>query len=395
VIALLVGVAAPALAGEKEDLLGAAGAKEHAGDREGALRALERAFEISGDPLIQYDLGRVRQSLGRLAEAIEAFDRFVAEAPAAPRLYRQDAQRRSAELRRQVRMVEIRSDVRGAGVTIDGRRVGQTPLPRLVPVDPGAHRVRLDKVGYDPFERVLAATETLVEGHLVERPQAALTVPPPAVTAAPPRAMAAAPPRAAVLPPPGARLPAAELEASEPAPEDRDGSGTTAITFAAGGMLWSPSAAVTAPAPSLALGISHAVLDLPGEGAVWLGGKVGVAWLPAGDTAVLLPALLTSAARWPVGERWRAFVGVEGGLVLMTGIEPQSRLLEMDAVSRVKSPGLLGAELRGTMGIEYALGPRLSLVFSPQLIVDPRPTPYFTSRALTRVETTLGLSLRP
>jgi hypothetical protein len=47
--------------------------------------------------------------------------------------------------------VQVSSAVEGATVTVDGRRIG--PAPQEVELDPGAHTVRVEKKGFQVFER--------------------------------------------------------------------------------------------------------------------------------------------------------------------------------------------------------------------------------------------------
>src|SRR5450631_874234 len=71
-----------------------------AGDFAGALSAFKSAEDARPSPVTQYNIGRCYERLGQPAEAVAAYERYLAEAPDAPD---HDAVvEHVAELRRQV-----------------------------------------------------------------------------------------------------------------------------------------------------------------------------------------------------------------------------------------------------------------------------------------------------
>jgi PEGA domain len=144
-------------------------------DLQGALAQFEAAYRLVPSPVIQHNFGIVYQGLGRKAEALNAFERFLAEAPKAPPAARAHAERAVAELQPQVAALLVRADLDGASIFVDGRNLGQTPHPAPLYLDPGPHHLSVERadVGALFAERVeLSAGQRLTV-------QARLTRPPP------------------------------------------------------------------------------------------------------------------------------------------------------------------------------------------------------------------------
>ncbi len=108
-------------------------------DYGGALRDFQDAYEIVPSPKIHFNLGLALDGLGRRGEAMEAFGRFLREAPDAAAEKRAQAERLVRGLRARVGALEITTDLPGAEVLIDGHSRGRTPLPGPVYLDPGGH----------------------------------------------------------------------------------------------------------------------------------------------------------------------------------------------------------------------------------------------------------------
>ena len=85
--------------------------------------------------------------LGEDAEALSDFERFLDEAPYAPKRSRDEATRAAEVLRPKLAYLEIEVQDAGSAVALDGHDVGESPLPRPLIVTPGAHEVRVVKSG--------------------------------------------------------------------------------------------------------------------------------------------------------------------------------------------------------------------------------------------------------
>jgi hypothetical protein len=129
-----------------------------AGEYVQALRAFQDAYAILPSPKIHYNFGLTYAALGRFADALGAFERFVAEAPDAAPETLVEAREQITNLRRSVAYVEVTCNVAGAQVVVSGRSVGTTPLARGFPVDPGPHDLVVKKEGMPPDVREFTAT---------------------------------------------------------------------------------------------------------------------------------------------------------------------------------------------------------------------------------------------
>jgi hypothetical protein len=128
------------------------------GEPQAALDRFREAYALVPSPKIHYDIGLAYLSLGRPAEALSAFERFVAEAQDAPADKRKNATLQTAALRSQVGAVAIAVEGApdGTVIAVDGREVGLAPSVRVVYVDPGGHQIslRLPGGGSGPVQRI-------------------------------------------------------------------------------------------------------------------------------------------------------------------------------------------------------------------------------------------------
>ena len=106
-----------------------------------ALEKFEQAYSVFPSPKLFFDIGQANRELGRPAEAVAAFERFLAEAvDASPELI-SDARRSVNELAPKIGKLIIDCDATGAEITVDGKVVGRAPLANSIPVSPGSHQV--------------------------------------------------------------------------------------------------------------------------------------------------------------------------------------------------------------------------------------------------------------
>jgi hypothetical protein len=128
------------------------------GQFEDALARFQEAYRLVPSPKIQYNFGLAYRGLGRKADALEAFERFLAEAPDATKETRQNAARERAQLVGQITTLEVKVDLPGAEIFVDGRSYGTT---RSTPIylDPGPHQLMVEKSGEGPAynERINAS----------------------------------------------------------------------------------------------------------------------------------------------------------------------------------------------------------------------------------------------
>ncbi len=125
------------------------------GDYEAALEKFISALQIFHSARIYFNVGQAYRGLARSPEAIEAFQKFLDEAPDAEAALRDEAKQRIAESRTRVATLEVVSDVPGAEVLVDGRSYGQTPLAKPVLIAAGPHQILVQKAGY-PIQHIEA-----------------------------------------------------------------------------------------------------------------------------------------------------------------------------------------------------------------------------------------------
>jgi hypothetical protein len=117
------------------------------GDFAGALAKFDEAFGRVQSPKILFNRGKARQALGQDVGALEDFERFLDEAPYAPKESRREAQAAVDALRPKLAYIEVQTEDAGSSISIDGHLIGQSPLVRPSVVAPGAHEVRVEKAG--------------------------------------------------------------------------------------------------------------------------------------------------------------------------------------------------------------------------------------------------------
>jgi hypothetical protein len=123
------------------------------GDYEQALARFQEAFEIVPSPKIYFNFGLAHEGLAHHAEALDSFERFLAEAKDATAATRLQAERYVATLRPRVGSVVVDCATAGAEVRIDGRALGTTPLGRRFHVAAGSHQLVVQQAGLAPFVR--------------------------------------------------------------------------------------------------------------------------------------------------------------------------------------------------------------------------------------------------
>lgn len=129
-----------------------------------ALRCYRAVTQVSHEPAkIFHPMGLVYLRLGRYTEAFSAFKRFLAEVPEDKRKpgVTKQIQDRLLELKAQVAELTI-DTVSDLQVRVDDNDVGRSPLPRTVPVTPGAHTVIVG----DPERGTLGADITVRAGEV-------------------------------------------------------------------------------------------------------------------------------------------------------------------------------------------------------------------------------------
>jgi hypothetical protein len=137
-----------------------------------ALDAYERSYARSPNPALHYNRGRALQFLARYPEALDAFEKFEAEAPAELKARAPGLAELMTELRSKVATLHVLCAVRGARVLVAGREVGVTPLASPIRINAGRVSFEVLADGYSPFQKQIDAQggrTTEVDVSLVSR----------------------------------------------------------------------------------------------------------------------------------------------------------------------------------------------------------------------------------
>ncbi len=126
-----------------------------------ALEAFRRSIELAEVPVTLFNIGSVLMRLGRMQEAVATFERYLSITDDPHE--RAEAQALIEQARGAIRTLRLRVLPPDAHVAIDGTDIPGRGTERLVPVDPGTHRMRVRASGYEREERTIEPeTEALV-----------------------------------------------------------------------------------------------------------------------------------------------------------------------------------------------------------------------------------------
>jgi hypothetical protein len=193
------------------------------GDNHKALEKFDEAYRLVQSPRILFNRGKAHHALGEEVEALADLERFLDEAPFAPKESRDEAKRVIESVRPKLAYIEIQTDDTGSEITVDLHGVGTAPLARPVVVTRGKHEIRIAKPGMNdevrsvsviPGQKLrvvikLAPVEKTPAPPPVAEPAPGASTPPPALAATEPATAAASvtKPAESPLPPPSAERP--------------------------------------------------------------------------------------------------------------------------------------------------------------------------------------------
>ena len=148
------------------------------GDYLAALDGFEKANRLYPSVNLRFNIARVLSDLGRDVEALEAFERFLAEAKNAPEGARGVARAKVEVLSQRVARLELKCLEPGAELRLDGQLLGIGPLERTVRVNPGPHQIAAEAKGLVPFVQAInpQAGQTLAPKIVLARPAKARPV---------------------------------------------------------------------------------------------------------------------------------------------------------------------------------------------------------------------------
>ena len=130
-----------------------------------ALVEFERAYQLSNNYKVLYNIGQVRIQLGRYAKAKEALEDYLKEGGknlTAER--RQAVDKDLATLAERTASLNVVTPELGADISLDGKVIGTSPLAAPLIVDAGEHNLVLHKSGfYDAAQSVTLAGHDQLE----------------------------------------------------------------------------------------------------------------------------------------------------------------------------------------------------------------------------------------
>ena len=124
------------------------------GDHAGALSKFRRAYEISHDVRLLWNMAACEKNLRHYVKVLALVEQYVKDGQLdAPDLSR--ALTFATAVRTLVGELSVRADEADATLTVDDEDLGKTPFAQPILVDMGRRRVRVTKTGFRPFERTI------------------------------------------------------------------------------------------------------------------------------------------------------------------------------------------------------------------------------------------------
>jgi hypothetical protein len=144
----------------------------HAEQWEKARMALLEAFKREPHWQIAANLGWAELRAGQPRDAAEHLSLFLRDAQNVSEADRQQAEQMLAEAKAALGTVTVQVDVVGADVLVDGLKIGMSPLPEAVCVEPGSRTFEAKKAGLPPGRQVIevaAGSAPVVEIRTAEK----------------------------------------------------------------------------------------------------------------------------------------------------------------------------------------------------------------------------------
>ncbi len=124
------------------------------GRYEDALREFEEALRAAPDAqkgLMAFNVAQAQERLGRIADAVASFQRYLELVPEAEDRATVTERIRTLQGRLAETGIALTASEEGARVFVDGQESGTTPLAEPIRVGPGSHELRVEKEGFQTF----------------------------------------------------------------------------------------------------------------------------------------------------------------------------------------------------------------------------------------------------
>jgi hypothetical protein len=123
------------------------------GQLPGAVIEFQRAYDLTKNFSVLYNIGQVYVSIAKPVEAISAYEAYlVGGGRRIPADRRADVEREIARQRARVATLVFRILPDGATVRVDGNEIGKTPLAQPLLISVGEHVVSAAAQGHEPVE---------------------------------------------------------------------------------------------------------------------------------------------------------------------------------------------------------------------------------------------------
>lgn len=134
------------------------------GDFDAALAEFSRAYKLSPNYRLLYNLAQVQAERHDSVAALKLLEQYVAEAgDALDDERRANVAQLNRDLQRHITELRVSSNVSNAQLAVDGVVVGRAPLSEPLWVNAGSHTVRLTHEGYAPSSKEVSVAGGLVE----------------------------------------------------------------------------------------------------------------------------------------------------------------------------------------------------------------------------------------
>jgi hypothetical protein len=126
------------------------------GDFTAAQVEFKRAYELSPNWRVLYNLGQTSRDLKDYAAALSAFEQYLREGGKdVPPPRKKDVTGWIAELKNKVGTITVTANVEGAELLLDDAKIGVAPLAAPVIVNVGRHKFSATRAGYRPVQRAI------------------------------------------------------------------------------------------------------------------------------------------------------------------------------------------------------------------------------------------------
>ncbi|MGB8297864.1 MAG: PEGA domain-containing protein [Polyangia bacterium] len=148
------------------------------GQLEGAIVEFQRSYDLTRHFAVLYNIGQVFVSLARPVEAVDAYERYLADGgKKVPAARRSEVEKEIARQKARIATLEIRALPQGASLRLDGNEIGKAPISAPVRVGVGKHVIAASAEGYDSAEKEVTvagedhkAVELVLAKRVVETP---------------------------------------------------------------------------------------------------------------------------------------------------------------------------------------------------------------------------------